>query len=69
MFSPSDCEMKARIQPLDLAGTDQEISAIIDQEGGAAPHDRVRFEEIGAGIGIARHAVKSAEVSWTQDVA
>lgn len=50
-------------------GTDQEISAIIDQEGGAAPHDRVRFEEIGAGIGIARHAVKSAEVSWTQDVA
>ena len=51
------------------SGTDQEISAIIDQEGGAAPHDRVRFEEIGAGIGIARHAVKSAEVSWTQDVA
>jgi len=60
----SICSRKGR-----LAGTDQEISAIIDQEGGAAPHDRVRFEEIGAGIGIARHAVKSAEVSWTQDVA
>jgi len=50
-------------------GADREISAIIDQEGRAAPHDQVRFEEIGAWIGVARHAVRSAELGRAQDVA
>ena len=50
-------------------GTDQENSASFDQQGGAVRHDRARFEEIGAWISVARHAVKSAEVGWTQDVA
>ncbi|HMF37845.1 MAG TPA: hypothetical protein VKF17_14455, partial [Isosphaeraceae bacterium] len=59
--------------PVELAklmdGADREISAIIDQEGRAAPHDQVRFEEIGAWIGVARHAVRSAELGRAQDVA
>lgn len=27
------------------------------------------FEEMGAGINVARHALKNAESGWTQDVA
>ena len=43
-------------------GTDQEISAVIDQEGGGlVPQDEVSFQEISAWMGVARHAVKSAE--------
>ncbi len=53
---------------LALDGTDREISAIFDQEGGAVPHDEVRFGEIGAGLSIARHALKSAEFNWSRDV-
>jgi hypothetical protein len=49
--------------------TDPELSAVIDQEGGAVCHDRMRFEGIGARIDSARHALKSAESGLTQDVA
>jgi hypothetical protein len=49
--------------------TDLELSAVIDQEDGAACHNPMRFEELCAWIGAARHALKGAECNWTQDVA
>jgi hypothetical protein len=49
--------------------TDQEVSASFDQEGGADWFHQVVCVEIGARIGIARHAVKSAESGRGQDVA
>jgi hypothetical protein len=56
-----------RKQPVD--DTDQEVSASFDQEGGADWFHQVVCVEIGARIGIARHAVKSAESGRGQDVA
>ena len=52
-----------------IIDTDQEISANFDQKGGADWFDQVRCVETGARIGIARHAVKSAEPGRDQDVA
>ena len=40
-------------------GTDLEIGAILDREGGATRGDRVRFEKIGACGHAARHAVSA----------